>query len=379
MKILIVNYEFPPLGGGGGIACFNLARELAKNHQVDYVTTAFKGLPTAETVDGINIFRVPVIGRKQLSTASLLSLVTFFPSSFICGARLCMCRKYDVINSHFVVPSGLSGALLAKIFKKPSVISIYGGDIYDPSKKTSPHRHYLLRKLISWLFCQSEAIIAESNNIRSVAEKFYKPDKRVEIIPVGFVLPVEKSSTRKELGLVDGEIIVISVGRLVKRKGFDIAIRAIASLSKKNVRYVIIGDGPEEESLVTLAKELGIADKVNFKGFLTEEKKYQYLKNSDIYLLTSIHEGFGICLMEAMYAGLPIVATDSGGQTDFMTEGTNALFVPVADISRTADKLTELVDNVVERREMGARNREAIKKLYIENIASRYESVLSRW
>lgn len=379
MRILIINYEFPPLGGGGGVACHNIARELAKKHEVDYITTAFKGLPSVEKIDGINIFRVPVIGRKDMSTASLLSMVTFFPSSLIQGMKLCRNTRYDVINSHFVIPSGLSGTVLSKVFNVPGVISIYGGDIYDPSKTTSPHRYHALKKLISELFHHSDRIIAESGNIKMYAEKYYRPDKRIEIIPVGFVPPVIKSKPRKEMGLDDDEILIISVGRLVKRKGYDYAIRAVARLQEKKVRYIIIGDGPEESNLKELAKELHMERKITFLGYQTEEKKYQYLENADVYLLSSLHEGFGICLMEAMYAGLPIVATDNGGQTEFLTEGNNALFVPVGDVDRTAGKLDTLIEQVNERLDMGARNREAINNLHIEKIASRYESILFNW
>jgi len=375
MKILMVNYEFPPLGGGGGVACYHIARELAKTHSVDYLTTAHKGLPKFEVVDGINVYRVPVLGRKELSTATLLSMFTFFPSSLAKGIQLCKSNQYDVINTHFVIPSGPTGIFLSKLFKLPIVMSIHGGDIHDPSKKSSPHKHFLLRKIISLLLSHSDDIIAQSNNTKNNANKYYSPDKEISVIPLGFVVPEFAKTTRNELVLSDDDIILISVGRLVKRKGYEYAIRAISKLSNENIKYLIIGDGPEEENLKKLIRNLGLDEKVKFLGFVSEEKKFQYLSISDIYVLSSLHEGFGICLLEAMYCGLPIVSTNNGGQTDFLVDGENALMVPIEDGEALAGQIERLIDDKQSRLRMIKNNKTDIARFYIGNIAVKYERI----
>jgi glycosyltransferase involved in cell wall biosynthesis len=373
VNILIVNYEFPPLGGGGGVACYHIARELAKTHSVDYLTTGHKGLPKFEVVDGINVYRVPVLGRKELSTATLLSMLTFLPSSMAKGIKLCKSNQYDVINTHFVIPSGPTGMFLSKLFKIPIVMSIHGGDIYDPSKKWSPHKHFLLRKVISFLLNHSDKIIAQSSNTKNNASKYYQLHKEITIIPLGFVTPEYIKSTRKDLNLSEEDIILISVGRLVKRKGYEYAIRAISKLHFKNIKYLIIGDGPEENNLKSLAKSLDVEDKVDFLGFVSEDKKFQYLSISDIYVLSSLHEGFGICLLEAMYCGLPIVSTDNGGQTDFLIDGVNALMVPVEDSDALAEQIKILIDNESLRLQMIEKNKKDITRFYIESIVKEYE------
>jgi len=124
MRILMLNYELPPLGGGGGVACYQLARELSKTHQVDYITTAFKGLPKFEVVDGINVYHVPVLGRKELSTATFISLLTFFPSSFLKGINLCRKNNYSLIWTWFVIPSGITSILISKLFHVPHFLTI---------------------------------------------------------------------------------------------------------------------------------------------------------------------------------------------------------------------------------------------------------------
>ena len=375
MNILMINYEFPPLGGGGGVASYHIAKELAKTHEVDYLTTAFKGLPKFEVVDGINIYRVPVLGRKELSTATLLSMVSFFPSSLAKGIKLCKLNHYDVINAHFVIPSGPTGIILSKIFKIPIVMSIIGGDIYDPSKKTSPHKHIILRKIITWLLNKSNEITAISHDTKQNANEYYSPLKEITVISLGFVIPEFEKTTRNELGLSENDVILISVGRLVKRKGYEYAIQAVSKLHHKNVKYLIIGDGPEENDLKSLAKSLEVEDKIDFLGFVSEDKKFQYLSVSDIYVLSSLHEGFGICLLEAMYCGLPIISTDNGGQTDFLITRENALMVPIEDSEAIANQIVNLMNDKILRYNMSKNNTKDIKKYYIENVASKYESV----
>jgi len=380
MRILLVNYECPPLGGGGGVACYEIAKELAKKHHVDYLTTGYKGLPQKEQKDGIMIFRVPVIGRNDLSTATLLSLISFFPSCFVQGILLCSKNNYDIINAHFVIPSGLPAVFLAKLFKKTLIISVHGGDIYDPSKKLSPHRYTPLRILIAWLLRQADFVVAQSSNTKENTIQFYKYQGTIEIIPLGFTQPEFQQVDRKYLNLPENEIIFVSVGRLVKRKGYEYAIHALGSLDldKYTFKYLIIGDGPEERFLKSLARELNIEENVVFLGYVQEELKYQYLSQSDVYLLPSLHEGFGICLLEAMYCGLPIVATNNGGQTDFLIEGRNALLVPIKDWQILAEKIDEICSDELKMKRMSVNNKKDIKRYLVQNIATHYEEIFSK-
>lgn len=377
MKILLINYEFPPLGGGGGVACYQIARELAKKHRVDYLTTSFKELPQFEVVDGINVYRVPVLGRKGLSTSTLLSMLTFFPSSLIKGFKLCGSKQYDIINAHFAVPSGPTGILLSMIFNIPLVISVHGGDIYDPSKKSSPHKHLFLRAIITRILNNSDKIVAQSGNTKFNTLKYYRPNKDITIIPLGFIVPNFRRVTREELEISDEDIVLVSVGRLIKRKGYEEALKALSELNNKNVKYLIMGEGPEEENLKGLTKRLGLENSVKFLGYVPEEKKFQYLSVSDIYILSSLHEGFGICLLEAMYCGLPIVSTDNGGQTDFLHNGRNSLMVPIGDSRALASEVRKLILNPDLMAQIGKKNREDIKKFYIEEISIAYEKLFN--
>ncbi len=330
-RILIVNYEFPPLGGGGGVFTMKLAKGYIENgYEVDYLTSGFKGLPAFEIVDGINVYRVKVLGRTGLQTATMISLLSYPVAGFLTGIRLCRKYKYEFINTHFVVPSGPLGYVLAKLFRLPNILSIHGGDIHDPSKGSSPHKHWYLRATVRFLLNAAHRIVAQSSNTKENAVRYYHPAKPIEIIPIPYEPFPFAPATKAELGMDERKKYIIGAGRLVARKGFDTFVRTLALLDT-SIAGIVMFDGPERGNLEKLAKELGVDDRFTLTGAVSEEKKFQYLSNADVFVLSSIHEGFGIVLQEAMQVGLPLVSTNFGGQVDIVHEGVNGYLVPPND------------------------------------------------
>jgi glycosyltransferase involved in cell wall biosynthesis len=273
------------------------------------------------------------------------------------------------------VPSGLCGWGLSRFFGVPLVLSALGGDVYDPSKRFSPHKSIILKKIISFLFNHADKNTVESRNLKKIILKNYPIHKQIEVIPLGLTRPDFVKKTRSELTLPDDIIILISVGRLVPRKGYAFALEALANISSPGCHYLVIGDGPEEQSLKNLARQLHVEDMVTFLGFLPDELKFQYLSASDIYVLPSVHEGFGICLLEAMHCGLPIVSTDEGGQTDILTDGRNALLVPPGDSIALSEKIRQLLNDDLLRMNISGNNRTDIGNYYIDEIVKEYENI----
>jgi glycosyltransferase involved in cell wall biosynthesis len=378
MKILFCNYEYPPLGGGGGVVNAQLAEELAKRHDVSVLTSQAMGLPQQETVNGVEVLRAPVWGRKEAAAASMLSMFSYLPVGAKVGKALLEKRQFDVINTHFVVPTGPLGAYLAGRAGIPNVLTVHGGDLYDPSKASSPHRHLLLRILIRRLLNNADAVVGQSKNTVENVNKYYVEDLDCELIPLGIVRPKPPQQDRHALGFGDDDKILVTVGRLVARKAVSQLIDMVARIDDPTLRLVIIGDGPKKPELEAQASRLGVADQVRFAGFVEEQAKTDLLHAADLYVSTSQHEGFGLVFLEAMAAGLPVVCYDFGGQSDFLEHGASGALVPLNDQEAFRRECEQLLASPQLRDRVRNDNLVRVEPFYIDACARGYEALFAR-
>lgn len=378
MNILIFNYEYPPLGGGGGVVCEVLAEELARRHRVCVVTSAFGDSPPREIRGGVEIVRVPVLGRSDPSAASLSSLLSYPPSAWLAARRLMSRERFDVINGHFAVPTGPGSLPPARLAGIPHVLTIQGGDIYDPSKRFSPHRSRVLRATVTAIMRRSAAVVAASNNIRDNAYEHYGYRGPIELIPLGIRQPVVEPASRAALGLPENAFLTVTVGRLVRRKALDVLLAALVLPGCEDTHLAVIGSGPELEPLQRLSRELGLENRVQFLGRLDETKKWQTLRASDAYVSSSMHEGFGLVYLEGMACGLPVVTPNHGGQADFLRDGETGFLVPPADPAVLAAAIARLRSDPALTAQMRQTNLELAPHFRIERCAEAYEQLFER-
>jgi glycosyltransferase involved in cell wall biosynthesis len=383
MKILIFNFEYPPLGGGGGVATKFIAEELALKHEVHVITSRpskkfneqeTEGQGRSHVVNGVHVHRVPVWGRSSLAVASLWSMVTFVPSAWWRGKKIASRVKFDVVNAQFVLPSGIPAALISRSQEIPLTLSFIGGDIYDPTKGVSPHRHWWLRKMVKIISNQATTCTAISHDTKRRAVDIHKVTKPIRVINLGISESKNKArKTRQELGLPADDKLLVSLGRVIPRKGYACLLAAMTKT--EDAHLVIMGEGPLLGNLKQTAYKLGVSDRVHWLGFVSEDDKVNILNQADVFISASEHEGFGIVFLEAMEAGLPIIATWEGGQTDFLVQDKNAILVPPKNSQALAQAINRMLGNEAWAKQMGRTNQQAVKDFYWPQVGQRYEEV----
>jgi glycosyltransferase involved in cell wall biosynthesis len=379
MKILVINYEYPPIGGGGGFVTRDIIEDIAgKGHEVTVITSHYKGLAKRETVNGVNVIRVPVIFRNKLEVANMPSMFCYLPASTFHGLFKFNQKTFDVINTHFAVPSGPAGYVLSRVFKWPNVLSIHGGDIFDPSKSSSPHNTPVFSNIVTAMLKSADRVVAQSNDTKRNAYTYYKINRPVEVIPLGIKKPMFERKRRSDFDLKEDEIVFCTIGRLVKRKNIDDICSVLSRLKNDySFKFLIIGDGPERGHLEALKVKLNLDNHVRFLGNVTDEEKFQILELSDFYLSTAQHEGFGLVFLEAMECGLPIVCYDRGGQNDFLISGKTGYLVELGNKDTFRSRIVELINNAELKASMREYNRRLIQNYYISACAERYISLFN--
>jgi glycosyltransferase involved in cell wall biosynthesis len=378
MRILFCNYEYPPLGGGGGVINAMLAEELAKHHDVTVLTSRAFGLASDAVERGVRVVRVPVLARRQLSTATLFSMLAYMVMGTICGRKLVAKNHYDIMNTQFVLPTGPVGDALSRSGGIPNVLTLLGGDVYDPSKVTSPHRHLFLRIWVRHLLRRADLVVGDSTNTLDNMRRYYADDVAALRIPFAIPRPSADAAARESYDLTPDDVVLVTVGRLIRRKAVNQLISMMEQLRGEKVRLLVIGTGPEEPRLREAISTRRLDDVVRILGHVDDREKFRVLRMSDIYVSTSQHEGFGLVFLEAMAAGLPVVCYDCGGQTDFLSDGETGWLVSLNDLSQFTERCAALVRDRDRRGTVGRVNLARVEEYYIEACATRYETAFAQ-
>ena len=374
MRILVINYEYPPIGGGGGFVTRDIFEHIVGlGHSVTVITSSYKGLKRRERVNGVEIIRVPVFFRKKIEVANTPSMLSYLPTSLLEAIFHLNRRMYDIINTHFAIPSGPTGYALARIHRRPNVLSIHGGDIFDPSKPLSPHKTPLLSMTVSCILRTADRIVAQSNDTKINAKKYYDSKRHIDVIPLGIKKPVFEKKKRQDFDLEPDDTVLCTIGRLVSRKNIDEILAILSELKDKHrFKFLIIGEGPQRLHLEKLAIGYGLNGVVRFLGNVSDEVKFQILNLSDCYLSTASHEGFGLVFLEAMECGLPIICYNRGGQTDFLVNDKTGFLVELDDKKAFRNKLVELITNQALIDRFSRYNKQLAKEFYISGCAEKY-------
>lgn len=360
LKILMLNHEFPPVGGGASPVTLELSRQLVRmGHRVDVVTMHYDDLPRLETVDGINIYRTPAI-RKRPNICYTYELITYVPGALIKTLSLARREKYDIIHCHFIVPGGLLAWIVSKVTGIPFFITCHGTDVPGHN----PDRFAMVHKLIAlvWRFLvrRSFVLTSPSQFLKTLVIRGC-PDAKVSIIPNGIYpeqfAPCEKTKS------------ILMCSRIFSFKGFQYVIEAIKDM-ELDWEVNIIGQGPYLEDLKRIAE--GSKTPIKFWGWLdkSDRRFYELFNKSSIFVFPSVAENFPTVLLEAMAAGMAIITSTAGGCPEVV--GDAGILVRPRDTAEIRKAIESLVSSQELREKLGAAALERVQLFSWKNVAGKF-------
>lgn len=376
MKILFFNYEFPPLGGGAGNASYYLLREYAKNPEleVDFVTASIDGqYHLLKMGENINIHRLP-IGKnaENIHYQTKKELISYTWNAFWFARKLAKQNHYDLTHSFFSVPCGVISMFLKFEFKLPYIISLRGSDVPGYSERFVGLYRWITPTILK-IWSKAAFVIANSQGLKELALKA-EPKKEIGVIYNG--VDIEEFFQDASKRQAD-QFTIICVSRVTPRKGVRFLIQAFKILSGRyeNVRLLIVGDGNEKKSLEDLVQGLDIKDKVEFAGAVAHENVLGYYQRANVFVLPSLNEGMSNVMLEALACGLPVVATNTGGTKELLTDNVNGLVVKMKDADDLAEKIEKLILNPELEKEMSLESRKLAESLGWGKVAGEYAEV----
>ncbi|HEX6557889.1 MAG TPA: glycosyltransferase family 4 protein [Longimicrobiales bacterium] len=351
-RILLINYEYPPLGGGAGTATAGIARALSGlGCDVVVLTSRYRDLPHRESAHGFRIVRVPVL-RRRVDRATPIQMLTFVVSAAIAMVPLTRRWRPDVSIAFFTIPSGPVAWLLRVLRGVPYIVSLRGGDVpgfeWAPEARTY---HRLTSPVLRFLWRRAHAVVANSRGLAKLAQRS-TPELPIHVVPNGVQLPGAPAPAASQRAPR-----LLTMGRLTQQKGIDILFRAMTRLRDVEFGLDIAGDGPDRALLENMARELGLADRVRFLGWVPRPALPQTFGNAAVFVLASRIEGMPNVVLEAMAHGRAVVCTRVFGCDELVQHGTTGLLVDIEDEVQLADALRTVLSDAVLRERMGSAGR----------------------
>jgi len=270
--------------------------------------------------------------------------------------------QFDLIHAHVALPNGYAGMKIAQRYKKPLIVTIHGQDLQQTIFKSKKCKRNI-EETINF----SEKTIVASKKLKKIGEKYLQANSdKMIVIPNGINIRDICTETSKNFKEYERKKIILSVSHLIKIKGIDLNLKAIAKLKQKypDIIYLIIGKGKERKELEKLVIKLNLQDMVIFIGEGPHYKVMEYMASCDIFSLPSWNEGFGVVYLEAMVHGKPIIGCKGEGIEDVVENGKTGLLVKPKDVDSLVVALDFLLSHPSEAQDIGKRAQDLVLKNY---------------
>ncbi len=360
LRILMLNYEFPPLGGGTGTACRELLRAFDRiaGPDVDLVTAGLDSAAPVERLSAsVTVHRVPV-RKRDLHFWRPGELLRWTRRAWRLARELTRRTPYDLCHCWAGWPPGLLGYALRG--RLPYLVSLRGSDVPGYNRRLWLLDPVLFRRISRRVWREAAAVVAVSEELRRLALRT-SPALRARVIPNAVDVD------RFACGDPPDRFTVLFVGRLIPRKGVDDLVDAFPAIVRRlpEARLVVVGEGPLKAALEARARRTGVEGFVDFLGSVANEALPPIYRAASVLVLPSRREGMPNVLLEAMASGLPVITTPAAAE---VLDG-NGLVVEPGDASGIADAVLRYAADEGLRRSHGRRSRQIAESLSWTSVA----------
>jgi len=367
MKILMLNYEFPPIGGGAGQAHENILRQYAQveDLQVDVLTSGLeRGYSFDRFSANINIYKVG-IHKKDLHYWRKVEVVEWLIKANRHYSQLIEENNYDLAHAFFAFPTGW--LCYRTVEKLPYIVSLRGSDVPGLHPRLSLD-YKILAPVFRKIWRKATAIVACSQGLRNRALRFM-PSVKIDVIPNGVDLQRFSSAGQKEQTKV---FRLLTVGRLSATKRIDLLIEAVSILGRKNpdIKLTIAGGGSLKETICRIVERHKLQSVVTVEGMVASEKMPELYQRHDIFVLATAQEGMSNAMLEATACGLPIVTTRCEGVEELISD--NGIVIEQPSPQAFAHAIEKLSNNHEVCRRMSTAAQNQAKKFTWQSVSMKY-------
>lgn len=368
MKILVLNYEFPPIGGGGGQAAADLCHALTdRGHELRVVTSHGPGVEKNEFRQGCQILRVPV-GRKKAARASFFSMLRYVVGAFFPALKWIKGWKPDVMHVHFAVPTGALAWILHLLTGTPYLLTAHLGDVPGGVPEKTGRWFRWIMPFTPPIWRSAGRVVAVSEFTRQLALQHYPVD--IEVIPNG--VPLRRSHSVE----LQSPPRLLFAGRFQPQKNLMFLIEALNQISDLDWDCVLIGDGPQREAIAKRIQDHGLQERINLTGWIDPEAVDRWMDQSDILVMPSLSEGLPVVGVQALAHGLALIVNRAGGLGELVDEGANGRACDVGDEGCFVDSLRWCLSDPARLVKLRTHSLKKVKEYDIQQIAEAYERVL---
>lgn len=376
MKVCLLSKMYPPVVGGSGMYAYEIANGLAEiGHEVDVFTQSTGDDRTLDVHENVTVYSLAKARRY---------LVTFETLYFSARARFAVdFDEYDVIHGTLMPAStvALSDRLgidtpLVLTSHSFALSEVFAHSPEKPADYLLKFAFHPMNVVMDNVAARSaDRIVAISEEMRGqLVEKYGLNERKVTRISHG--VDTERYRPREEVhpAVSEDKLTLLFVGRLISRKGADLAVEALAATDRDDVELLVAGTGRLENDLKQLARERGIDDRVQFLGYVPDEDLPLLYASTDATLFTSNYEGFGLVFLESLASGTPVIGTPAGGIPDIVENGKTG-YVNAGDPEAFAERIEELADQPERLTAMSQAAREEVDGRDWADVAARVEEV----